>query len=122
MTKVKKYRQQHVRAAFRSAAFMALLVGFAVCGYITDKLDDNNQNPLATNPLGTRLWEEVEVYADIDDDGKCADTFRKKADPAWLSVFYFLGVLYSFLAIAIVCDELFVPALEEMASCKCSAV
>jgi K+-dependent Na+/Ca+ exchanger-like protein len=40
----------------------------------------------------------------------------KKADPAWLSVFYFLGVLYLFLAIAIVCDELFVPALEEMAS------
>ena len=99
---------------------MALLIGFAVCGYITDKLDENNRNPLEINPLG-RMLEEVEVPTDIDDDGKCADdTYRKKADPAWLSVFYFLGVLYLFLAIAIVCDELFVPALEEMASCKCS--
>lgn len=40
----------------------------------------------------------------------------KKADPTWLAVFYFLGVLYLFLALAIVCDEFFVPALEEMSS------
>lgn len=62
MTKAKKYRKQHVRAAFRSSAFVALLIGFAFYGYITDTLeDDNNPNPLlATNPLG-RMLEEVEA-------------------------------------------------------------
>ena len=39
-----------------------------------------------------------------------------KADPAWLCVFYSIGVLYMFLALAIACDEFFVPALEEMSS------
>ncbi|KAL7538612.1 hypothetical protein ACHAWF_006151 [Thalassiosira exigua] len=38
------------------------------------------------------------------------------ADPSWLAVFYAVGVLYMFLALAIVCDEFFVPALEEMSS------
>jgi sodium/potassium/calcium exchanger 2 len=40
----------------------------------------------------------------------------EKADPTWLITFYIIGVLYMFLAIAIACDEFFVPALEEMAS------
>lgn len=39
-----------------------------------------------------------------------------KADPEWLIVFHSIGVLYMFLALAIVCDEFFVPALEEMSS------
>jgi sodium/potassium/calcium exchanger 1 len=41
-----------------------------------------------------------------------------KAEPGWLSVFYGIGVLYMFLALAIVCDEFFVPALEEMSSTR----
>ena len=40
----------------------------------------------------------------------------KTADPSWLAAFYAVGVLYMFLALAIVCDEFFVPALEEMSS------
>mmetsp|Transcript_14719 Transcript_14719/g.31961 ORF Transcript_14719/g.31961 Transcript_14719/m.31961 type:complete len:906 (+) Transcript_14719:68-2785(+) len=40
----------------------------------------------------------------------------KKADPTWWLLWYIIGVIYMFLAIAIVCDEFFVPALEEMAS------
>ena len=39
-----------------------------------------------------------------------------KANPSWIAIFYGLGVLYMFLALAIVCDEFFVPALEEMSS------
>lgn len=42
----------------------------------------------------------------------------KKADPKWMLVFYALGVLYMFLALAVVCDEFFVPALEEMSSSR----
>ncbi|KAL9180364.1 hypothetical protein ACHAXT_008334 [Thalassiosira profunda] len=38
------------------------------------------------------------------------------AEPAWLAAFYAVGVLYMFLALAIVCDEFFVPALEEISS------
>lgn len=39
------------------------------------------------------------------------------AEPSWLAAFYAIGVLYMFLALAIVCDEFFVPALEEI-SCE----
>eukprot|EP00746_Dinoflagellata_sp_MGD_P144701 gnl/MRDRNA2_/MRDRNA2_77405_c0_seq2.p1 gnl/MRDRNA2_/MRDRNA2_77405_c0~~gnl/MRDRNA2_/MRDRNA2_77405_c0_seq2.p1 ORF type:complete len:746 (+),score=109.26 gnl/MRDRNA2_/MRDRNA2_77405_c0_seq2:159-2396(+) len=35
-----------------------------------------------------------------------------KDDKQWTLVFYFCGILYMFLALAIVCDEFFVPALE----------
>ena len=40
-----------------------------------------------------------------------------QADPTWTVAFYALGTLYMFLALAIVCDEFFVPALEEI-SCE----
>lgn len=40
----------------------------------------------------------------------------QSADPSWLAVFYTIGILYMFLALAIVCDEFFVPALEEISS------
>lgn len=36
--------------------------------------------------------------------------------PGWLSALYAIGVLYMFVAIAIVCDDFFVPALEEISS------
>lgn len=39
-----------------------------------------------------------------------------KADPVWMITFYIIGVIYMFLALAIACDEFFVPALEEMSS------
>lgn len=44
----------------------------------------------------------------------CSDL--QKADPTWLITFYIIGVIYMFLALAIACDEFFVPALEEMSS------
>ena len=34
------------------------------------------------------------------------------AEPGWTLVLYIGGVLYMFVALAIVCDEFFVPALE----------
>lgn len=46
----------------------------------------------------------------------CSDL--NKASPDWIIAFLSLGVLYMFLALAIVCDEFFVPALEEMASSR----
>lgn len=41
-----------------------------------------------------------------------------KADPAWMTAFYAFGVLYTFLAIAIASNELFIPALEEIANSR----
>eukprot|EP00986_Skeletonema_menzelii_P003114 scaffold911_cov138-Skeletonema_menzelii.AAC.14 len=43
-------------------------------------------------------------------------TATKVANPPWLAAFYAFGVLYMFLALAVVCDEFFVPALEEISS------
>jgi len=34
----------------------------------------------------------------------------------WMVIFYFLGIMYMFVALAIVCDEFFVPALEAICS------
>eukprot|EP00586_Coscinodiscus_wailesii_P023077 CAMPEP_0172503128 /NCGR_PEP_ID=MMETSP1066-20121228/166406_1 /TAXON_ID=671091 /ORGANISM="Coscinodiscus wailesii, Strain CCMP2513" /LENGTH=695 /DNA_ID=CAMNT_0013278733 /DNA_START=385 /DNA_END=2472 /DNA_ORIENTATION=- len=44
----------------------------------------------------------------------CDDT--TKASNNYILTLYILGVIYMFLALAIVCDEFFVPALEEMSS------
>lgn len=38
----------------------------------------------------------------------------KTADSWWHATCYIVGILYMFLALAIVCDEFFVPALEEL--------
>jgi len=61
-----------------------------------------------------RLHEET-TADQVMDDGILCDT-SNKADPGWFAGVYFVDVLYTFVAIAIVCDELFVPALEEIAS------
>jgi len=55
------------------------------------------------------------LAGDDDDDGCCASDNKKRADPRWTTPFYVAGIVYMFLALAIVCDEYFVPALEEMA-------
>jgi len=52
---------------------------------------------------------------DDDDDGCCDGADKRRADPRWTLPVYVLGIVYMFLALAIVCDEYFVPALEEMA-------
>ena len=48
---------------------------------------------------------------DGDDDSNCPE----KANPQGLIVLYILGSLYLFIALAVVCDEFFVPPLEEIA-------
>ena len=66
---------------------------------------------------------------DGDDDGGCKDRDqadiclgfgndsckRLAASDSWLLLFVVLGLLYLFVGIAIICDELFVPALEIIA-------
>lgn len=75
----------HMRAAFRVTLFVSLVAGFCIYNYVS------HQDIL---PHGRRLADRI--------------------DPEWLIAPYAFGILYLFLALAIVCDEYFVPALEEM--------
>ena len=43
-----------------------------------------------------------------------SECYEKAADPGWLALWYFVGTLYMFLALAIICDEFFVPSLEQI--------
>ena len=69
--------------------------------------DNNNDRQLQTNINSNRT-------TDNNSKANCVET--KVANPPWLAVFYAIGVIYMFLALAIVCDEFFVPALEEISS------
>mmetsp|Transcript_48779 Transcript_48779/g.73698 ORF Transcript_48779/g.73698 Transcript_48779/m.73698 type:complete len:653 (-) Transcript_48779:797-2755(-) len=92
-----------VRAGVKTVAFLGLL-----CYYGVPYLMKDNEGSVA------RALEVLEVISregtDVTND--CGD----KADPVGFVAFYLIGVLYMFVAIAVVCDELFVPALEEIAS------
>jgi Ca2+/Na+ antiporter len=50
----------------------------------------------------------------VENESNWDGIFQVRADPTWTIILYILGILYMFLALAIVCDEYFVPALEEM--------
>lgn len=79
----------------------------------------------ATRLLQQTTAEEALVWKD-DDEAYTTNTKNnsttedctptKVANPSWLATFYAIGVIYMFLALAIVCDEFFVPALEEISS------
>ena len=59
----------------------------------------------------------VEVGDEVEEKEK-EEEYPKRlenGDELWL-ILYFLGCLYFFLGIAIVCDELFVPAITVMCS------
>lgn len=98
-------RSKHqIKAAVQSITFAALMVGYGAF-HVYSKW--NNDDSQAATTVNHRVLEDI-----IEDpcDG------LKVADPGWLCVFYAIGVLYMFLALAIACDEFFVPALEEMSS------
>jgi len=91
-----KFRYKYsMRAVFRAVSLVSLIAAFSAYNYYTkDGIIDT----------GRRLSEIDRNLA----------VFQDKADPTWLIAVYATGILYLFLALAIVCDEYFVPALEEM--------
>ena len=93
-------KKHSLRAIFRATAFLALIAVISVLNLV--KNDD-------VGTLHRRLDES-------EPDDNMNGIFQKVADPGWLLIFYTIGVLYMFLALAIVCDEYFVPALECMSS------
>mmetsp|Transcript_564 Transcript_564/g.1065 ORF Transcript_564/g.1065 Transcript_564/m.1065 type:complete len:698 (-) Transcript_564:72-2165(-) len=101
MTKTGTYRYKYrLKAAVQSAAFLLLIGGALIWNGL------NEWEPTEDLALKERRQRRLEKTCDEID----------KIDPKWLIAFYGLGVLYMFLALAIVCDEFFVPALEEMSS------
>ena len=98
--------KHRVRAAFRIVSFLALIV---VASLFNSYVKYNqNGNSVGSLDLRRRLQDE-------DGNGSNMNgLFQIVADPTWLLAPYIFGVLYMFLALAIVCDEYFVPALEVM--------
>ncbi|KAL3939456.1 MAG: hypothetical protein SGBAC_005820 [Bacillariaceae sp.] len=118
-------KKAYVKYAIKGCLLLAVTVGFLIYYAATKSSQGSgievsasyNVSPsiaLVESPylLHRRLQEEV--IEDISTETLCEQ--QTKADPEWFAAVYFLGVLYTFIAIAIVCDELFVPALEEIAS------
>eukprot|EP00978_Attheya_sp_CCMP212_P037390 scaffold175753_cov63-Attheya_sp.AAC.4 len=129
----------HIRAAFRCISFLALLSVYG--GYhkfyaspVSSQVQNYTNEPssiettyvltdgvsLDTGSMTSQLIGGTSSLPETNGRrlegglGLCSD--MTKADPEWMLVFYIIGVLYMFLALAIVCDEFFVPALEEMSS------
>ena len=102
MTPSGNYRYKYrLKALVQSIAFLLLMGGAFIWNGI------NNAN-VDVNEMAHRRQRRMEVTELCDD--------LDKIDPEWMIVFYAFGVLYMFLALAICCDEFFVPALEEMSS------
>ena len=69
--------------------------------------DDGGASSFASSSSSSssrRLLEEGSLYPD--------DLFNKKDLKGGMVVLHVIGVIYTFIAIAIVCDDFFVPALE----------
>lgn len=97
-TDIGTYRYKYsMRAGFRAVTFVTLVAGFCIYNNYSggDILEASHR----------RLEEAAKTSYGI---------FQEKADPVWTIAVYIIGILYLFLALAIVCDEYFVPALEEM--------
>jgi len=109
-TKYGTHRHKYaIRAGFRVVTFLALLAVFSVYNYFQAE----NASDVDTFP-GRRLSAtDGEIYDGNTQDRSLA-LFQEEADPKVYLVLYIALVLYLFLAIAIVCDEFFVPALEIM--------
>lgn len=73
-------------------------------------LEGDNQTTVAQE-----AGANVEALERVEQSSDCPSL--PVAEPTWLAAFYAIGTLYMFLALAIVCDEFFVPALEEI-SCE----
>ena len=127
------YRQKHMlRAIFRTASLVLLLGGYAsyyhfwgrdsTGGLEAPSLRSRNGDTTTTaihskndsdihHPNFSRLLEGKE-NEEASSTAPCPAL--EVANPMWLVAPYAIGTLYMFLALAIVCDEFFVPALEEM--------
>jgi len=121
----KKY---HLRAIFRAAALLSLVIGYSTYHFVTRTFENTNlfaheehlnkaNNDVIFDTISSD-HRKLLAFDELDNFHRRATSCSeiKTAEPVWMIAFYIIGVLYMFLALAIVCDEFFVPALEEMSS------
>jgi len=92
--------------SFCLMAIVTVYFAYTYSDHLTHGLSQFSSRRLSRSSL-------CEIPSDDEDErGGCP----QPANPPGLAVGHFLGCLYLFVAIAIVCDEFFVPALEEIAA------
>lgn len=101
-----------MRAAFRAGSFL-LMVGLYGAAIYFRQGQYRDEEGFTEADETHRFLSRALSADDGDDEDECPE--RTAADP-WFAVFgHIFGVLYMFLALAIICDEFFVPALEVIA-------
>jgi hypothetical protein len=99
--------KHQIRAAVQSIALVVLVMGYAVVSVYSSSIGVSSlSSSLDDESSGLRFLEEEEEVRYCDE--------IKMAGSWWMVVIYIIGILYTFLALAIVCDEFFVPSLEEL--------
>mmetsp|Transcript_833 Transcript_833/g.1829 ORF Transcript_833/g.1829 Transcript_833/m.1829 type:complete len:780 (-) Transcript_833:456-2795(-) len=139
-------RKHTLRAIFRSSSLVLLVGGYALYNHFGEGSNGGMVPPsqhLKSDPIGagtSNLRNSIddnrhknfinfsrslvdgevegaqELVSDLAEEEPPPCPVLEVADPKWFAVLYALGTFYMFLALAIVCDEFFVPALEEMSS------
>ena len=131
------HKKYYLRAIFRSVALVFLVVGYSTYNYIYDVAPTSGKISIENHSLGKpesayNLLKPNDVndsfsYVDVSNGVRKLQTTNSttltlseedcgKAKSWWELLLYIIGVLYLFLALAVVVDEFFVPALEEMSS------
>jgi len=113
-------RKKHrFRLVFRVFSFLFLFTSAAI--YNVCSSNSLNVQQVTLQSLKTSKRDKVsrnllpkKTFATKGDEGDC--DAGPKLNNKLLLIPYAAGVLYMFVAIAIVCDEFFVPSLEEIAS------
>jgi len=102
----------YVKAAVQSAVFLVVLGCYGAAHLLQTQFgasEDAGEDHFLRN-----LDEDSPTEAPTTES--CGTVNANKAENVGFLILYILGVLYMFLALAIACDEFFVPALEEMSS------
>lgn len=109
-TKTGCFRYKYgIRFGFRAVLFLGIISVFALYNNFIDS--PSTSSSLLPGVVDGAL---ADGRRRLEDSTGSNGIFQPIADPTWLVIFYIIGILYTFLALAIVCDEYFVPALEEM--------
>uniref|UniRef100_A0A7S4EEU9 EF-hand domain-containing protein n=1 Tax=Pseudo-nitzschia australis TaxID=44445 RepID=A0A7S4EEU9_9STRA len=107
-----------LRAAVQTVAFGALVMGYGVLHvystiYTEEGDYDSDEEFLRFLQTGDINATDLDQSLAGESAVSCEDSINK-ADSWWMTLIYVIGILYMFLALAIICDEFFVPALEEL--------
>jgi Ca2+/Na+ antiporter len=86
----------------KTAAFVFLVGGYTIYNLARDSLKATEG--LLANPNSRILTETPEAFCPV-----------KAADPTYMVVVYFFGVIYLFIGLAVIADDFFCPALDILA-------